>query len=80
MKTAIPRILDMSVLSWEGQSIHALNELQDRLNQDFEYVDYNLSENGFRNAMKRFMKTEHFRLKTKYREGHRECPVHIEED
>ena len=80
VRTAVPRILDMSVLSWEGQSTHVLNELRDRLDQDFEYVGYSLSEDGFRNAIKRFMKIERSRLKTKYPEGHKECLVHIEED
>ena len=80
VRTFVPRILDMSVLSWEGQSTSALNLLRERLDRDFEYVGYSLSENGFRNAVKRFMKTERSRLKVKYREGHKECPVHIEED
>jgi hypothetical protein len=80
VRTAILPILDMSVLSWEGQSIAALNELRDRLDCDFEYIGYNLSENGFRNAVKRFMKMEQSRLKTRYREGHTKCPLDIEED
>jgi hypothetical protein len=80
VRTALPRILDMSILLWEGQSTEALNELQDRLDHDFEYVGYNLSENGFSNAVKRFMKTERSRLKTKYREGHTKCPLYIEEE
>jgi hypothetical protein len=62
VRTAVPRILDMNVLSWEGKSTEALNELRDRLDRDFEYVGYNLSKNGFRNVVKRFMKTERSRL------------------
>jgi hypothetical protein len=39
-----------------------------------------LSENGFKNTVERVIKTEQSRLKTKCREGHTKCPLHIKED
>lgn len=35
---------------------------------------------GFRNAIKRYMKVERSRLKTKFMAGKDECPVHVEPD
>jgi hypothetical protein len=56
----------MSVLSWKEQFPNAIAELREHLNRDFEYVGYHLTEFGFWNAMKRFMKSERARLKRQY--------------
>jgi hypothetical protein len=55
-------MLDMSVLSWKEQSPDAIAELREH-HYDFEYVGYHLTEFGFRNVVKRFMKLERARLK-----------------
>jgi hypothetical protein len=70
----------MSVLSWKEQSPNAIAELREHLDRDFEYMGYHLTEFGFRNAVKRFMKSERAWLKRQYQEGHRVCPIHIEEE
>jgi hypothetical protein len=80
VRTSVPRTLDMSVLSWKEQSPDAIAELREHLDCDFEYVGYHLTESRFRNAVKRFMKTECARLKMQYKEGHTTCPIHIEEE
>jgi hypothetical protein len=80
VRTSVPRTLDMSVLSWKEQSPDAIAELREHLDRDFEYVGYHLTEFGFRNAVKRFMKLERARLKRQYQEGHSACPIHIEEE
>jgi hypothetical protein len=80
VRTSVPRTLDMSVLSWKEQSLDAIAELREHLDRDFEYVGYHLTEFGFRNAVKRFMKLERARLKRQYQEGHSACPIHIEEE
>jgi hypothetical protein len=80
VRTSVPRTLDMSVLSWKEQSPDAIAELREHLDRDFEYVGYHLTEFGFRNAVKRFMKSERARLKRLYQEGHTACPIHIEEE
>jgi hypothetical protein len=80
VRTSVPRTLDMSVLSWKEQSPDAIAELREHLDRDFESVGYYLTEFGFWNAVKRFMKSEHARLKRQYQEGHTTCPIHIEEE
>jgi hypothetical protein len=80
VRTSVPRTLDMSVLSWKEQSPNAIAELREHLDRDFEYMGYHLTEFGFRNAVKRFMKSERAWLKRQYQEGHRVCPIHIEEE
>jgi hypothetical protein len=80
MRTSIPQTLDMSVLSWKKQSLDAIAELREHLDRDFEYVGYHLTEFGFRNVVKRFMKSERIRLKRQYQEGHTACPIYIEEE
>jgi hypothetical protein len=80
VKTSVFRTLDMSVLSWKEQSPDAIVELREYLDHDFEYVGYHLTEFGFRNVVKRFMKSERARLKKQYQEGHTACTIHIEEE
>jgi hypothetical protein len=80
VRTSAPRTLDMSVLSWKEQSPDAIAELREYLDRDFEYVGYHLTELGYRNAVKRFMKSERARLKRQYQEGHTVCPIHIKEE
>jgi hypothetical protein len=63
VRTSVPRTLDMSILSWKEQSLNTIAELREYLDRDFEYVGYHLTEFGFRNTVKRFMKSEHARLK-----------------
>jgi hypothetical protein len=38
------------------------------------------SKSGFRNEVKRFMKSERAWLKRQYQEGHTACPIDIEEE
>jgi hypothetical protein len=80
VRSAVPRTLDMSILSWEGQSTDAIDELREHLDRDFEYVGYSLSMQGFRSAVKKYMRQERSHLRTRYREGHKHCPLHIEEE
>jgi hypothetical protein len=80
VRTNVPHILDISVLSWKEQSPDAIAELKEQLDREFEYVGYQLAAQGFQNVVKWFMKSEHSRLKKQYQEGHTTCPVHIEED
>jgi hypothetical protein len=80
IRMLVPRILDMSILEWKGQSPNAVVELRGRLDSEFEYMEYNLTDQGFIHAVKRFMKGERSRLKRQYREGHEACPMHIDEN
>ena len=78
IRSLVPRMLDMSVIDWEGQRPEALEKLRDALDLEFEYLGCPLSMRGFRDAVKRFMKTERSRLKAKFLAGDRDCPLHIQ--
>ena len=43
-------------------------------------MGYEWTVQGFWNAVKRFMKSEHSRLKNQYQESHTTCLIHIKED
>jgi hypothetical protein len=68
VRSLVPWILDISVIEWEAQKSAAVEKLRNALDIDFEYVPHTLSQCGFRNAIKRFMKTERSRLKARYME------------
>jgi hypothetical protein len=69
VRILVPRILDMSVIEWEVHKTAAVEKLRNVFDVDFEYVLQTLSQHGFRNAIKYFMKIEHSRLKTRYMGG-----------
>ena len=79
VRSLVPRILDMSVIEWEAQKSTAVEKLREALDADFEYMPVSLSQRGFRNAIKRFMKTEWSCLKARYAAGHITCLVHIDD-
>jgi hypothetical protein len=74
----VPRILDISVVDWEGQKQEAMQKLRESLDTEFEYLDNPLSMQGFRNAVKRYLKLERSRLKMRYRSGDTSNPVHVQ--
>jgi hypothetical protein len=78
IRSLVPRILDISVIEWEAQKAVVVEKLREALDVDFEYVPVTLSQRGFRNAIKHFMKTERSRLKAQYMAGNITCPVHID--
>jgi hypothetical protein len=55
-----------------------VEKLREALDADFEYVLVILTQRGFKNVIKRFMKTECSRLKVRYMAGDITCPVHID--
>ncbi len=57
VRTLIPRILDINVMEWEGHKLESLDKLRAGLDKEFEYVDNELSMVGFRNVVKRWLKT-----------------------
>jgi hypothetical protein len=52
--------------------------LRDKLDAKFEYVGNPLSMQGFRNLVKRYLKSERLRLKMRYRSGDIANPVHVQ--
>jgi hypothetical protein len=70
-------MLDISVIEWEEHKPETLQKLRDTLDAEFEYLDHQLSMQGFYNAIKRFLKTERFQLKTRFLAGKDNCPTHV---
>ena len=58
LRSMVPRILDVSCLRWKLQNPKSVEKLRSYLDNEFEYVEHNLSNLGFKNAVKRQMKTE----------------------
>lgn len=63
LRSFIPRILDVSVVSWKDQAPSSVQKLRAALDNEFEYVGTALSEKGFKNAVKRQLKTERSKMK-----------------
>jgi hypothetical protein len=78
VRALVPRILDLSIVDWEGQKLESMQKLRDCLDAEFEYVGNPLSMQGFKNAVKRFLKYERSRLKMRYRAGDTSNPVHVQ--
>jgi hypothetical protein len=78
VRSLVPRILDISIVEGEAQKSAAVEKLRNALDADFEYVPQTLSQRVFWNAIKRFMKTEHSRLKARYMGGDTACSIHID--
>lgn len=80
LRSLIPRILDVSCVRWADQSPNSVSKLRSAIDNEFEYVGQHLSERGFKNAVKRQMKTERSKMKGWFLNGKKECPVSIEPD
>lgn len=80
LRSLVPRILDVSCVSWNDQLPNSVQKLRNAIDNDFEYVGGHLSEKGFKNAVKRQMKTERSKMKGWYLSGKKDCPISIEPD
>jgi hypothetical protein len=47
VRSLVPRILDLSVVEWEGKKPEAVQKLRDKLDAKFEYIGNPLSMQGF---------------------------------
>jgi len=80
LRSLVPRILDVSVLKWKMQHPGSVEKLRSAIDAEFEYVGHTLSDLGFKNAVKRQMKTERAKMKGWFMSGKKQCPVFIEPD
>ena len=80
LRSLVPRILDVSVLKWKLQHPGSVEKLRSAIDNDFEYLGHSLSDLGFKNAVKRQMKTERAKMKGWFMSGKKQCPVFIEPD
>ena len=80
LRTLVPRILDVSCVHWKDQPPNNVAKLRSALDTKFEYIGNPLSEKGFKNAVKRQMKTERSKMKAWFLGGKKDCPVTIKPD
>jgi hypothetical protein len=80
LRTLVPRILDVSVLKWKMQNPTCIEKLRAAIDVEFEYLEHPLSNVGFKNAVKRQMKTKRSKMKGWFMAGKKQCHVFIEPD
>ena len=80
LRSLVPRILDVSCLTWKMQNPASVENLRAALDSEFEYLDHPLSNVGFKNAVKRQMKTERYKMKGWFMSGKKQCPLFVEPD
>ena len=80
LRSLVPRILDVSCLTWKMQNPGSVEKLRAALDNEFEYLDHPLSNVGFQNVVKRQMETERSKMKGWFMSGKKECPLFVEPD
>ena len=80
LRSLVPRILDVSISKWKMQDPSSIEKLRATIDNEFEYLEHNLSHLGFKNAVKRQMKTERSKMKGWFMSGKKQCPIFIEPD
>jgi hypothetical protein len=74
----VPKMIDISITQWEEHKPETLQKLRDTLDAEFQYLNHLLSAIGFKNAIKRFLKTERFHLKAHFLAGNDIFPPHVQ--
>jgi hypothetical protein len=75
-----PRHLNMAIVKVGEQNAVDMAELRKLMDIEFEYLHHELSDHGFRDCVRRFMKSERSRLKKRWiMHGHTTCPVGVEQ-
>jgi len=81
MQGLAPRILNMVVVKVGEQNPVDMAELRSQLDNLFEYIHHELSARGFRDCVRRFMKSKRSRLKKWYqKDGQTGCPFGVDVD
>jgi hypothetical protein len=74
-----PRHLNMAIMKVGEQNVVDMAELRRVMDTEFEYLHHELSDQGFRDCVRRFMKSEQSRLKMRWiMHGHTTCPMGVE--
>ena len=68
-RSLVPKILDVSCLTWKMQNHACVEKLRAALDMEFEYLDHPLSNVGLKNAIKRQMKTKRSKMKGWFMSG-----------
>ncbi len=79
MRGLAPRILNMVVVKVGEQNPMDMAELSNQLDNLFEYIHQVLSARGFKDCVRRFMKSKRSRLKKRYqKDGQTRCPFGVD--
>ncbi len=79
MRGFAPRILNMAIVKVGEQNLVDMAELRSQLDNFFEYIHHELSACGFRDCVRRLMKSERSRLKKRYqKDGQNRCPFGVD--
>jgi hypothetical protein len=74
-----PRHFNMAIVKVGEQNVVDMAELRRVMDIEFEYLHHELSDQGFRDCVRRFMKSERSRLKKRWiMHGHTTCPMGVE--
>ena len=57
LRSLVPKIMDVNCVKWKDQPPSSIEKLKTAIDIEFEYLGNNLPEKGFKNAVKRQMKT-----------------------
>jgi hypothetical protein len=81
MRGLAPRILNMAVVKVGEQNLMDMVKLRSQLDSLLEYIHHELNARGFRDCVKRFMKSERSCLKKGYqKDGQTRCPLGVDVD
>jgi hypothetical protein len=81
MRGLAPCILNMAIVKVGEQNPVDMAELRSQLDNLFENIHHELSACGFRDCVRRFIKSERSRLKKRYqKDGQIRCPLGVDAD
>ncbi len=71
-------MLDVNIIQYDEQDLDKLAKLRLALDTKYEYLENELFDKGFKNAIKRFLRGERNRLKARFSQGLTMCPMNIQ--
>jgi hypothetical protein len=71
--TLVPQMLDVSIIHYHEQDPNKLAKLRLVLDNEYEYLENELSNRGFKNAIKRFLRGKRNMLKARFSQGLTMC-------
>jgi hypothetical protein len=74
LHSLVPRILDVIILKWKLQHPSSVEKLRSANDNEFEYLEHNLSVLSFKNVVKRQMKIERSKIKGWLMSGKNKMP------
>ncbi len=76
--TLVPQMLDLSIIHYDEQDPNKLTKLRLVLDNEYEYLENELFDRGFKNAIKRFLRGKEKKLKARFSRGLSMCTMNIQ--